>query len=147
MNIETVSRIEQEIIRIEKDRTKAVTANDAAIELEENRKSGHTDIQAANVEQLKAKRDSVILAYDKLRERKAVELATARAEVAAMQARQNAELETQAAKLKANALRAYLAAGGLPAEFDEHYKGIVTARTVEKMGEEKKRFALPIPRI
>lgn len=84
-----------------------------------------------------------MLAYDQLRERKAVELATARAEVAALQARQNAELETQAAKQKENALRAYIAAGGLPADFDEHYKGIVIARTIEKMGQDKNRFVLP----
>ena len=84
-----------------------------------------------------------MLAYDKLRERKAVELATARAKVAAMEIQQNAAQEEQAGKLKAQALRAYLAAGGLPADFDEHYKGIVTARTVEIMGEDKKRFVGP----
>ena len=143
MSIETVIKIEREIMQIEKDRAKAEAANDAAIELEENRKSGHTDVQAANVEKLKEKKDSVMLAYDKLRERKAVELATARAKVAAMEIQQNAAQEEQAGKLKAQALRAYLAAGGLPADFDEHYKGIVTARTVEIMGEDKKRFVGP----
>ena len=38
MSIETVIKIEREIMQIEKDRAKAEAANDAAIELEENRR-------------------------------------------------------------------------------------------------------------
>ncbi len=143
MNTETITRIEQGIQRLEIDRSKAIEANDAAIELEENRKSGHTDIQAANVQQLKTKKDSIVQVYDSIRERKAVELAKARTEMATRQARENSENEAQAAKLKATALRAFIAAGGSAADFDEHYKQIVISRTVERMNQEENRFVLP----
>lgn len=145
MNTGIVSRIEQEIIRIEQDRAKAEAANDAAIEAEESRVTGHTDIQDARVAGLKEKRDAVVLAYDQLRERKAVELATARAEKAAREAKENAESETQAAKLKETARKAFVAAGGSAADFEGYYQQIVVARTVKKL--EEQRNALPIPRI
>ena len=143
MNTETITRIEREITQLEADRTQAELANDALIAAEENRKSGHTDIQAKNLQQLKAKKDSVMDAYALMRDKKAAQLAQARIDKATREAVENAEHEARAAKLKAQALRAFVTAGGLPADFDEHYKGILTARTVERMGQKNSGLVLP----
>lgn len=145
MNTETVTRIEKQITQLKQDRAKAVDANDKAIELEESRPTGHVDIRTANVQRLTDKKNSVVSAFDQLIKSNEEKLALARTQKAVREADENAANETQAAKQKANALRAYLAAGGSVADFEEHYKGIVTARTVAKMREQ--RNALPIPRI
>src|SRR5687768_11909551 len=118
MNDETITRIEQEISRLQTDRSKAIEANDQAIEAEENRKTGHTDRQAANVRQLTDKKNSVVSAYDQLIERKSVELATARTQKAMREASEIADNEAKATKQKENARRAFVAAGGSPADFE-----------------------------
>jgi saccharopine dehydrogenase-like NADP-dependent oxidoreductase len=138
----TVEQIEKEVMTIEKDRAKAAAANNAAIEAEANRKYFDTEKQAAVVDVLKAKRDAVLLAYDKISERKAVELATARASMAALQAKQDAAQEKQAAKAKERARIAFLQAGGLPGEFESQWLSIVSARTVNKLDEPKKRVSI-----
>jgi hypothetical protein len=137
----TVEQIEKEVMQLEKERAKVAAANDALILAEENREYFDDTKKVANVQTLKTKRDAVMLAYDKIRERKAVELATARAEMAALQVKQNAEQEKQAAKEKERARIAFLQAGGQPGEFESQWLSIVSARTVNKLDEQKKRVS------
>lgn len=137
--IDEVKRLERESADLDKERASVTAANDAAIQAEQNRKYFDPAKQAAAVSALQTKKDTVMLALDKMRERKAVELATARAELAAQEVKQNAEQETQAAKAKERARVVFLQAGGLPGEFDSQWLSILATRTVQRIDERPRR--------
>lgn len=143
MNDETITRIEREIAQHESARAKAVEANDLAIEREEKRPTGHVDIKAVNVQQLRTKKDSIVSSYDTIIDRKKVELATARIDKAVREADEAAAREAKVATEKDAIKRAYLAAGGPPSEFEAYYQQRVVFQTAAKIEHQKSRVVLP----
>jgi hypothetical protein len=136
--VDKVGEMERELERLEKERVKVAAANDAAIQAERNRPYFDANRQAEAVKALQDKRDAVLGALDRIRERKSAELEAARAELSAIQARQNDELEKQAAKAKERAKAAFIQAGGRPAEFEAQWPAILAARTARKLDETRK---------
>ena len=137
--LDEVNKIERELTALESERVKVLAANERTIQAEQNRKYFDADRQAEAVRVLRAKRDTVIQALDRIRERKSAELQTARADLAVLQARQNDELEKQSAKTKERARLAFIQSGGLPADFESQWPAILAARAVKKIDEPKTR--------
>lgn len=131
--MKTIQGMERHIAGLAKERQQKIDAINEAIETEQAKDVWDKARQARTVQDLKGKRDSIIQAYDSLQKKANEEMETIRAETAKIEARQNAELEKRAAGIKQEIYRAYIAAGGLPADFDEHYQAVITARTVKNM--------------
>jgi hypothetical protein len=141
--MKTVQQIEKHIQVLEAERVTSLAANDKAIEAEEGKQSWDKKQQAANVAALQTKRDAISQAYDRILAKARGELDAARVNHAMLEARQNAEMVQRAERMKQEIYRAFIAAGGLPSEFDAHYQAVITARTIKNM----EKDPLPIVRL